>query len=345
MASVFKRGDTWWVAYYVHGKLTRRSLKTTNKRVAEREKQALEAQLISPHRLVQKEQNPSVDVFWSKYVNEYAKEHKRPRAIERTESFWCQLLDFTKAQRLGDISKRDIEAFKLRRRQLGNSEQTVNNALRELKALFNRAIKMELYTGANPVTGVEMYPIDKRMPEFHTEKELHGLLSVAGKHGRILKRVVLLCGWAGLRKNELANTRWEWMDFDNPKGPVIHVKQFPGFDIKDHEDRSIPMNKRIYDEFYPDRQPEGFIFESGTQSQGRNFYRFDPKRSLMAALKEAGLTTADPFQRLRHTFGSLLAQKGVSIFKVSKWMGHSSVQVTERHYAGLHAYDPEIDSF
>jgi hypothetical protein len=41
MASIFRRGETWCVAYYVNGKLRRRSLKTSNKRVAERERQAL----------------------------------------------------------------------------------------------------------------------------------------------------------------------------------------------------------------------------------------------------------------------------------------------------------------
>ena len=48
MASIYKRGGTWWVAYYNNGKLRRRSLKTTNKRIAERQKQALEAELVSP---------------------------------------------------------------------------------------------------------------------------------------------------------------------------------------------------------------------------------------------------------------------------------------------------------
>src|SRR5208282_4319964 len=34
---------------------------------------------------------------------------------------------------------------------------------------------------------------------------------------------------------------------------------------------------------------------------------------------------------LRHTCASRLVQKGVPIFTVSKWLGHSSVKVTERY--------------
>ncbi len=345
MASVFKRGNTWWVAYYYNGRLRRQSLKTKNKRIAEREKQALEAEVIAPSRRAPEDKNPTVVAFWEEYLAGYARSHKRPRSVMRTEVAWRQLMEFTGAQRLGDITKSDIESFKAHRKKRGNADQTVNNALREIKAVYNRAIAMDLFTGVNPVNGVKFYPVPKTMPTFHTEDELGRLLAAAEMRSRMLKRVVLLCAWAGLRKNALTNTRWEWMDFQNSEGPIIHVKRFEGFDIKDHEDRSIPMNGRIHDEFLSGRKETGFIFETSKRSQGKCVYRFEPKKSLIAALAEAGLPTEQPFQRLRHTFGSLLVQKGVSIFKVSKWMGHSSVTVTERHYAGLQAYDAQIDVF
>ena len=104
------------------------------------------------------------------------------------------------------------------------------------------------------------------------------------------------------------------------------------------------MNHRIYDEFYHRRQDKGFLFPHGRESSHKR-YRIDLRRSLAIALEEAGLPTEKPYQRLRHSFGSILAQEGVSIFKISKWMGHSTVTVTEKYYAGLQAYDPEIDSF
>ena len=48
-----------------------------------------------------------------------------------------------------------------------------------------------------------------------------------------------------------------------------------------------------------------------------------------AKIKKANIHT------FRRTFGSLLVQQGVSIFTVSKLLGHSSVTVTETHYAHL----------
>src|SRR5689334_6684093 len=40
-----------------------------------------------------------------------------------------------------------------------------------------------------------------------------------------------------------------------------------------------------------------------------------------------------PIHRLRHTFAVSLLQKGVSIEIVSVFLAHSSIRVTERHYA------------
>ena len=38
---------------------------------------------------------------------------------------------------------------------------------------------------------------------------------------------------------------------------------------------------------------------------------------------------------LRKTAGALLIQGGVDIYRVSKFLGHSSVKVTEQHYVDL----------
>jgi len=49
---------------------------------------------------------------------------------------------------------------------------------------------------------------------------------------------------------------------------------------------------------------------------------------------QAGIFEAD-LHTLRKTAGALLIQEGVDIYRVSKFLGHSSVTVTERHYVDL----------
>ena len=49
------------------------------------------------------------------------------------------------------------------------------------------------------------------------------------------------------------------------------------------------------------------------------------------------------FHDLRRTFGYNLIKQGMSIYKVSKLLGHKSVRTTEQHYAPLLTTD--IDDF
>jgi integrase len=56
----------------------------------------------------------------------------------------------------------------------------------------------------------------------------------------------------------------------------------------------------------------------------------------------AGIGTWCSPHVLRHTFASLAAQAGVSLFKIGAWMGHTMAEVTELH-SHLAAYDSDID--
>ena len=49
------------------------------------------------------------------------------------------------------------------------------------------------------------------------------------------------------------------------------------------------------------------------------------------------------FHDLRRTFGLNLIKQGMSIYKVSKLLGHKSVRTTEQHYAPL--LTVEIEEF
>ncbi len=340
MSTLYRRGKTWWIKYSIYGKPHYKSLRTQSKPIAKREQQALDAKLLEPHRHFRPSNDISIEAFWPKYL-EWARRHKRSRSIETEQNFWRKFVDFTGVAQLGEVTTGHVEEWKERKRADRWSDVTINDSLKDLQAIFNRAVKLGFFDGPNPFVGVERFRVEKRLPEFHSQEELIRVLECARTHGRIMEWTVLLGGWAGLRKNELANARWEWFDFDKER-PVLNVRSFEGFGIKDHEERTIPMAKRIFDSFFPHRKKSGFVF-SGKEENGR--YRFDPRRGLEACLREAKVRTDKPYQRLRMSFGSILVQNGVSIFKVSKWLGHSSVAVTERHYVGIQAYDPEINSF
>ncbi len=111
MAHIYKRGDTWWVSYFEGDRRVRKSLKTNSKRVAERERIAIEAKSLEPHRHVKTEKNAETDTFWAQYL-EWAKDHLRPNTITIQTHFWKQLTGYLNPARLGDITPDGLEAYK-----------------------------------------------------------------------------------------------------------------------------------------------------------------------------------------------------------------------------------------
>lgn len=74
---------------------------------------------------------------------------------------------------------------------------------------------------------------------------------------------------------------------------------------------------------------------------------FDPstfyRRVFTPAATRAGVGRLRLYD-LRHTYASLMASAGVDMFKVSRWMGHRSLAITDEVYAKLFKSDPDRES-
>ena len=94
---------------------------------------------------------------------------------------------------------------------------------------------------------------------------------------------------------------------------------------KGRKRRRIPLHdtlRTILNSRRKERVPFPYTYSAVAQSLShRLFHR--------AGIPDANLHT------LRKTAGARLIQKGVDIYRVSKFLGHSSVKVTEKHYVDL----------
>ena len=108
--------------------------------------------------------------------------------------------------------------------------------------------------------------------------------------------------------------------------------QRAGWQPKTKKNRAVPISStlRSYLERYEPRLSDGdWFFPS---PEGKRWDADNFSRHLRAANKKAGLRCACLVYR--HTFGSQLAQKGVSLYKISQLMGNSP-EICRRHYAAL----------
>ena len=217
------------------------------------------------------------------------------------------------------------------------SPHSINDALRQLQAIYNYAIKWDLVT-RNPVQGVERLRVEKNPPKYLTREELGRVLSIAERHGRDIHWVYALGIYAGLRRNEIVNARWEWFDF---KHKLITLSSRGKFKLKNHETRTIPLNSKLASILRPQAQKEGYLLLPEKRGDSKHVYRYEFRRAFRVVCKEAGVPWLTPHM-LRHTFASQLAIAGVTIYKIGKWLGHSDSKTTQI-YAHLQASDDDID--
>ena len=156
-------------------------------------------------------------------------------------------------------------------------------------------------------------------------------------------KFILYCGFhAGLRKGEIVQARPDWFDL---KLNIIHITESETWKPKDKDKRTIPLTtafkKFLSEEMAVEGElPEPFLVYP-TKVQGRGRYRYDFRKPFEEYAASKGFRWLKP-HIMRHTFASLLAIAGVSIFKIAQWLG-DDVRVVERHYAHLHPQDLDIE--
>ena len=152
---------------------------------------------------------------------------------------------------------------------------------------------------------------------------------------------ILHCGFfAGLRKNEIIQARPDWFDL---KAGVLHVLKTETFCPKSKKERTIPLCKefREFLAHYGLRSPFMLRPEVKQSELGRYRSVFTSQFARYVSSVDASLSWVTPHV-MRHTFGSLLAIRNCSIYKIAKWLG-DELGTTQKHYAHLLPVDDDIE--
>ncbi len=187
----------------------------------------------------------------------------------------------------------------------------------------------------NPVNGkVRTTPPlrgkDTRPRKHLTPAEVAALLRVARKSGRYRLRdetLVLLAYRHGLRAVELVSLRWSAIDL---KGATITVQRAKNGLTTEHPLRAVEL--RLLGRLRREQPESEYVFmtERGTPMTTGNF-RMILQRLAKSAGKAVAITV-NP-HALRHACGFYLAARGVDTRALSHYLGHRSLQSTERYTA------------
>jgi integrase len=161
-----------------------------------------------------------------------------------------------------------------------------------------------------------------------------------------MRRVLVLGFLCGLRLGEILEARRRWID---RQSMAIHVPNrqplgdIPGeWRTKDLDGRNVPLTRqalKLLGQLPTD--PEAYLIAPGV-GHGRWRYRWDPRRPWRQFVAAQGVPDLTPHV-MRHTFASLLVQRGVSLYKVARWLG-DGLRVVDSHYAHLSPGDRDIEA-
>jgi integrase len=336
MASIFKIKDVWYIDYRLKGLRVRHRIGRSRK-AADAYLKKIEYDLsLGGRNLIPREYD--VDEFNQEYLD-YARANKSFTSYQRDKTTVNCLLPFLKnrgIRYLSEITPKLLDDYKVQRLKKAG-KATVNRDFNTIRAMLNMAVKWDrIYE--NPAAKVARVREQEIIPRFLEEKQVAAILKAAKKfYTKSAKQgylypLLATAYYGGLRKGELINL--EWSDIDDG---VIYVRNKGRHTTKSRKDRTVPLHDMLKAILDSVPRVSAWCFTKNGKKLTSTILRKD--LPLIVKKSKVDFTLKD----LRETFGSQHAMKGTSIYKISQWLGHGSVEITKKHYAHLSPRDEDIN--
>lgn len=314
MATVYRRGQVWWVRFQFGGVHIRRSAKTTKRAEAQTYLQRLMDEAAAKGR------NDRPRHTFPEAVKRYFEEasvKEKTLACYRTSS--RMLAPLFNPLYLDEIDRKRIAEYVSARKKSGVSDTTVRRDLAFLSTLCAACLRWD-WLDTNPVTASKRGLRESRpRTRYLKQTEYDRLLAASSP---VLRSAIVFAVETGMRKEEL---------FGLTLGAIEMVRREAHLErTKTNSPRRVPLSdkalavikERLAD---PDRPRSDYIF---CKSDGSRYC--DMKKAFSAACRRAKVANFR-WHDLRHTCASWWVQRGGDLYKLSRMLGHSSLQMTTRY--------------
>lgn len=320
MATLYKRGDSYYLNWSEAGRQRRESLGAISALEAETCRVAKEYELRSGQRVFL----PSVR--FSEFVAEYLEWHRVsfPDSHFRVEQICRDCFGQFNDKLLADIKKQDIERWLAHRvtrvghnrhgEQCVVSSETAAKEFRTLKAVLSKAVEWGKLT-TSPAQGIKP-PKNKRSRPIHYYSKAE--LSVLYEHAE-LAPVWRLMANTGMRRAEAQQLKWE-----DVKEDCLHILSTEDARTKSGKWRQVPLSEGAKQALSVLRLETGDTPYVLPRMTGPSL-----SRAFLRDIERCGLKGS--LHSLRHSYGSHLVMAGVPLRTVQALMGHQSFTTTERY--------------
>jgi len=267
--------------------------------------------------------------LWNLFSKDYKLRVKAGTIKERSftiyEYSYLALKEFNQAivnKRLTDIKESDIEHFKIHQNQKLCKPDYTNTIIRNLKTIFKYAVDKELIN-KSPLKSASYLPTYNRDVRYLYEEEMINLMetlnniNVKRAFEQDARDLIMFYLHTGARAKEILSDVLKWSD--------IRKDTLTLSSSKTESARTIRITNGMREILSNRSKKKPGPFALGYYG-AYNRVKFMLKK---ANIKDAAVHT------LRKTAGAIYYKTNRDIFATSKFLGHSSVVVTESHYVGL----------
>ena len=321
-----KRSSFYQIVYKVNGKKTSKSTGTTNRTEAEKIFEEFKKSFNSLNQ--EKVIIPIADDFYSlsvfkKEYLEFLRPMKSKRYITSIELSFNQFISFCSDIPLNQTTTQILDRFIST--TFARTQRGAHQYYRTLKAAFNKAVEWN-YIETNLFTKVKFPRLTKVYPVFITEDEL--LIILANTPYNYLEDIFTVAFYTGMRLGELINMKWNWVDFFKNQ---ITVKCSDEFITKSKKERVIPMSEKVMAVLTTRYQNSKHQFNEVVfyRQEGRMLHQETISKQFKDVVRKSNLNDKIHFHSLRHSFASLLVQRGVSLYVVKELLGHEDLATTQ----------------
>lgn len=263
---------------------------------------------------------------------DYLKSFKSPRHYQDTVFLARGWIAEWGENRQDELTKAEIVDYLVKRRKV--SGETANKELRNLRAMFNLAIKNE-WIEKNPTFGINFFPVENRLKYVPPATDIAMVLMAADRNEMdylTVARETLA------RIGEVNALTWGDVNFER-RFVVLYTKKSRNGNRKP---RIIPMTMSLFEvlerRFKERDKDKPWVFWHRYWSRKAGRFAEGPygqRKCLMKSLCQKAGVRHFGFHALRHAGASLMDDLGVPLRSVQKILGHSNSKTTELYLHSL----------
>lgn len=313
-----KSSSNWYIIYFKNGKKTTITTKTKIKSEALAFLSQFKAKLNQQKKLIPK----TLQEFENEYLDHISSTHSKSYVDKSVKLSFKMFKQFLKKDiLLTEISVNLVDKFFTS--TYARAQYSAKLYLRTLKSAFNTALRWQLVEN-NPFQKIKAPKSVKSIPTYINEVDLTKICNVTKE--KYLKNLFWFAFLTGARLSEILSLKWSNVNLNEK---VIAITNSKTFRTKNKQDRVIPINEKLFDILLEMKRintnENDFLFY---KVKGIKLSADFVSKKFKKAVRLAKLNDKIHFHSLRHSFASLIHQKGASLSVVKDLLGHQDIKTT-----------------